>query len=174
VKNKLFIVLFSLSAFLTADAQTVETISEPTPVPSNIGKFTKNVRKIKYVEYDAEKVRFNVKIEPMSLPDGRKAAWFIIQTAASEVFFENIGGEETARVNFYGRITSKDKKSDGFFEEKLIVTATVEELGDKSTLKPLILRKIFALLPGKYQIGVVVRDEASGASGVKIIKFQIP
>jgi hypothetical protein len=172
VKIKLLIIL--LFAFLNVGAQTAETLGNLTPVPLTVGKFTKNVPREKYAVLKDEKVKFDVKTEPVNLPDGKKAVAVIIQTSAREIVFENIGGAETAKVGFYGRITSKDKKTDGFFEEKIITTATIEELTDSIKLKPVLLSKVFALPEGKYQIGVIVRDLISGARGVKIIKFQIP
>jgi hypothetical protein len=173
VKSELFIILLSFFAFLNVNAQTAETISELTPVPSNIGKFTKRARKIRYLDYSPTKVRFDVKIEPVSVSDGKKAVAINIRTKSSEIIFWNMGGVETGVVNFYGRITSKDKKTDGFFEEKITTTATVEELAE-GKVKAVILRKVFELPPGKYQIGVIVRDNVSGAHSVKIIKFQVP
>jgi hypothetical protein len=172
VKTELFIILFF--AFLNIDAQTAETPGNLTPVPLTVGKFTKNVPPEKYAVLKDEKVKFDVKTEPVTLPDGKIAVAVIIQTNARDIVFENIGGAETAKVSFYGRITSKDKKTDGFFEEKLNTTATIEELTDVTKLKPVMIRKVFSLPGGKYQIGVIVRDLISGARGVKIIKFQIP
>ncbi len=161
-------------ASFAVKAQTAETVSELTPVSSNIGKFTKNVPKyrdsILGISY---KIEFAVKVGTVNLPDGKKAVAVIIETRTSELVFETVGGQPTARINVYGRITSKDKTTDGFFEEKIIIGATIEELSDVSKMKSVILRRVFALPAGKYQIGVIVRDIITGMRGVKIIKFQI-
>ena len=165
-----FLICLLLTA-LTANAQTAETVSSLTPVSPYIGKFTKNVPRANYATTD-EKIKFDVKIEPVNLPDGKKAVAILIRTSTREIAFINIGGLYTARVNFYARITSKDKKTDGFFEERSETTASVEALANDQ-VKPVILRKVFALPAGKYQIGVIVRDLIAGGHGVKIVKFEI-
>lgn len=173
MKQLISILLFVLFAFSIADAQTAEIISELTPVPSNIGKFTKHVPKPQYETRYAEKIKFDVKIDPINLPNGKKAIAITIRITTDELWFENIGGIETARVKFYGRITSKDRQTDGFFEERQDFTMKIEELAD-GTVKPVVLRRVFDLPEGKYQIGVIVRDIFSGGQRVKIIKFLIP
>lgn len=158
----------------TIDAQTAASLSELTPVSSNIGKFTKKVPKYKGILGESYDIKFDVKIENVNLPPAKKAVAVVIETRATELVFEPVSDQPTARTNFYGRITSKDKITDGFFEEKIITEASVEELSDVSKMKSVTLRKVFALPAGKYQIGVIVRDLISGMRGVKIVKFEIP
>ena len=146
MKTKIFIGLLCLSASLNIKSQTAETTSELTPVPSNIGRFTKNVPKVKNpILDDDQEIRFDVKVEAVNPANGKKAFAVIIQTTNDQLVFENIGGKETARISIYGRITSKDKKTDGFFEETSTITATIEELSDFTKMKPIFLRKVFAL-----------------------------
>jgi hypothetical protein len=164
VKNKFLTALISLCVPFTANAQTAETISKLTPVSSNIGKFTKNVPKIRdSVLGKSYEIKFNVKTEPVNSPSEEKAVAVLIRIDPRELVFENVGGIETATVKFYGRVTSRDEKTDGFFEEILSASATIEELSDVSKLKPVTLRKVFTLTAGKYQIGIIVRDLRTGA-----------
>lgn len=179
MKSIIFIFFLFAIAFRFVDAQTSETISELTPVPTNVGKFVGRL--------SGKNLKFNAKIELIDLPDGKKGVVVTIKTNYNELPFEPIGGKPTARMTIYGRITSKDKKTDGFFEEKLVVSMTNEELAYSLHDKYVVLRKVFVLPESKYQIGIIVRDHylyeffdfyagdmLSIRRGIKIIKFQIP
>lgn len=172
---KITFLILLLFAALTINAQTAETLSELTPIPSNIGKFTKNVPKYKDrilgISYE---IKFDVKFESVNLSDGKKAvAVMILANRAEEFVFESLDDVPTARLSVYGRITSKDKSTDGFFEEKSTLIAPLEELNNIPKTRSVISRKVFALPAGNYQIGVIVRDLITKMRGVRIVKFQI-
>ncbi len=179
---KSIIFLIFLFSFVIANAQTSETISELTPVPSNVGKFSGRL--------PGKKLKFDVKVEFINLPDKKNGIALTIQTHYNELIFESIGGKPTSRLSVYGRIISNDKKIDGFFEEKITTSIEIDDLIDTRG-KFVTLRKVFELPDGKYQTGIIVRDLLSsydlsyhgdsldsGTSflkrGIKIIKFRIP
>ena len=59
------------------------------------------------------------------------------------------------------------------FEDPVITTATTEELTDAKDRKS-AYQKAVPLLPGTYKVDVIVRDVASGATGVRHIGFTVP
>lgn len=160
-------------SFSVVFAQSNETVSLLIPVPSNIGKFSKRLppNRNRFIEKD--NLKFEISVEPVNSPNNRKAIAVEIKTTYKELVFENIGGNETARLKFYGRITSKDKTTDGFFEEHLEELANVDDLVNGSN-KQVVLRKVFELPDGIYQIGIIITDSASGMRGVKVKRFNVP
>lgn len=178
---KSIIFLIFLFSFVIANAQTSETISELTPVPSNVGKFVGKL--------PGKSLKIAVKTEPINLSGEKWGLALTVQTNYKELNFENIGGQPTTRLTVYGRITSMDKKIDGFFEERVITSVKIDDLLNTRE-KFVTLRKVFELPAGKYQIGIIVRDHflyefsypgdtlLGGTSplkrGIKILKFQIP
>ena len=167
-----FTVFISVFMFVAINAQTSEQISQLTPVAPNIGKFTKKIPKNDSY-FDPSNLEFEPKVEVINLPEGKKGVAVIIQTHYKEVVFESIGGKYIARLNVYGRIISRDKTIDGFFEERLSETGDIDDLVNGAN-KHVALRKVFELPEGKFQIGIIVKDIASGNRGIKVIKFQIP
>jgi len=61
----------------------------------------------------------------------------------------------------------------GVFEDPVITTATQTELTEAKDRKS-AYQKAVALAPGTYKVDVIVRDVASGATGVKHIGFTVP
>ena len=61
----------------------------------------------------------------------------------------------------------------GVFEDPVITTATTEELSDAKGRKS-AYQKAVALAPGTYKVDVIVRDVASGATGVRHIALPVP
>jgi hypothetical protein len=61
----------------------------------------------------------------------------------------------------------------GLFEDPVITTATTEELSDAKDRKS-AYQKAVALAPGTYKVDVIVRDVASGATGVRHQGFTVP
>jgi hypothetical protein len=173
MKQMLLTVLFTLFACSIVNSQTSERVSKLTPVFANIGKFSKHPpKKIRDLITGTYKIQFDVSTEPINLADGKKGIAVTIKISNKELGFEPIGGKQTARISIYGRITSKNRKIDGFFEEGFDTVVT-EELVSGTNKSPVTFRRVFELPKGKYRIGVIVRDITSGMNGVKVIKFQI-
>ncbi len=170
----LLTVLLVLFALSDVNSQKTETVSKLIPVPANIGKFLKYPpKKIRSLIVRTYKIKFDINAERINLADSKKGIAVTIKISNKELGFESIDGKQTARISIYGRITSKNRKIDGFFEEGLDTVVTEEALDNDTNKSPLTLRKVFELPEGKYQIGVIVRDITSGMNGVKIFKFQI-
>lgn len=173
--NMLKICLFLsvyLFSFSVVSAQTDETINQLTPVPSNIGKFSKRLPRDKNSFFDKDNLKFEISVEPVNLPNNKKAIAIIIKTTYREITFESISDKIVSRLKIYGRITSKDEITDGFFEDFLKEQTNSSDF-DNQLDKEVVLRKVFELPDGKYQIGVIVKDWVSGLRGVKVKKFDI-
>lgn len=174
MKKFLLILFISFTSFLVlAKAQTLGTVSQLTPVASNIGRFSKRLPANRNLIINKDNLKFEVLTESINLPDNKKGVAVTIKTIYNEVVFENISDKVTARLEIYGRITSEDKTIDGFFEERLSENVKVADL-TKGLNKEIVLHKIFELSEGNYQIGVIFTDIASGIRGVKVIKFKVP
>jgi hypothetical protein len=87
--------------------------------------------------------------------------------------FQESGGLKQARINIFGRITSVAGRRSGTFEDPVITTATSQELLEAKDRKS-AYQKAVALTPGTYKVDVIVRDVASGATGVRHIGFTVP
>jgi hypothetical protein len=117
----------------------------------------------------------DAKVELVNLSNAKKGIAVIVQTSNRELIFdEGIDGKLKARVNIYGRVTSKNKTTDGFFEEKITVEMDNKSEYTKSLKNQVILRKVLELPKGKYQIVIALTDAFSGYRGIKVIKFQVP
>lgn len=172
MKRFLLLIFICLISFTVVRTQTSETVSHLIPVASNIGKFSKRLPKLSDRVINKDNLKFLVSAMPVNLPDNKEGVAITIQASSNDVSFEDIGGDPTARLKIYGRITSKDDKTDGFFEEKIEEIATIDELVN-SIDKKIVLRKVFELPEGNYQIGVIITDVFSGMRGVKVVKFDI-
>jgi 5-hydroxyisourate hydrolase-like protein (transthyretin family) len=98
---------------------------------------------------------------------------FTIQTENRDLSFQESGGLKQASINIFGRITSAAGRRAGNFEDSVITTATTEELLEAKDRKSAYQSSV-ALSPGTYKIDVVVRDIASGATGVRHQGFTVP
>ena len=98
---------------------------------------------------------------------------FTIQTENRDLVFEESGGLKQAHINIFGRITSVAGRRAGTFEDPVITTATSEELVEAKDRKS-AYQKAVALTPGTYKVDVIVRDVASGATGVRHVGFTVP
>ena len=163
----------SLVSTVFIKAQSSETVSELTPVPSNIGKFSKRLPPRKNRLINKDNLKFEIITEIVDLSENKKGVAVSIQVPYLEITFQNMGGKPTAMINIYGRITSKDEITDGFFEETLTEIIEIDELV-KAVNKNGTARKVFELPNGYYQIGVIITDRISQMRGVKVVKFQVP
>lgn len=170
MKRLVFIFFLFFCAGFAVNAQTSETISELTPVPPRTGRLLKKLPKgINYGEPWV--IEFDVKTDAVKLADGKTGIAVTIQTSIEELVFESVDDKPTARIKIYVRITSKDKTTAGFFEEKMIINGfSVTDLSEGGK-HPVTLKKIFALPEGNYKIAVLISDLYG--RGVKFVKFQI-
>ena len=118
-------------------------------------------------------LNFDVRVDYFRQSDERVITAFTIQTENRDLVFQESGGLKQARINIFGRITSVAGRRAGTFEDPVITYATSEELVEAKDRKS-AYQKAVALTPGTYKVDVIVRDVASGATGVRHIGFTVP
>ncbi|HYJ86159.1 MAG TPA: GWxTD domain-containing protein [Pyrinomonadaceae bacterium] len=118
-------------------------------------------------------LNFDIRVDFFRQSDERVITAFTIQTENKDLVFQDSGGLQEARINIFGRITSLAGRRSGTFEDPVITTATTQELTDAKDRKS-AYQKAIALAPGTYKVDVVVRDVASGATGVRRVGFTVP
>ena len=118
-------------------------------------------------------LNFDVRVDFFRQSDERVITAFTIQTENKDLVFQDSGGLQQARINIFGRITSVAGRRAGIFEDPVITTATTEELTSAKDRKS-AYQKAVALAPGTYKVDVIVRDVASGATGIRRIGFTVP
>lgn len=118
-------------------------------------------------------LNFDIRVDYFRQSDERVITAFTIQTENRDLVFQDSGGLQEARINIFGRITSVAGRRSGTFEDPVITTATTQELTDAKDRKS-AYQKAIALAPGTYKVDVIVRDVASGATGVRHIGFTVP
>lgn len=116
---------------------------------------------------------FDIRVDFFRQSDERVITAITIQTDNKDLVFQDSGGLQQARINIFGRITSVAGRRAGVFEDPVITTATSSELTDAKDRKS-AYQKAVALAPGYYKVDVIVRDVASGATGVKHQGFTVP
>ena len=118
-------------------------------------------------------LNFDVRVDFFRQSDERVITAITIQVENKDLVFQDSGGLQQARINIFGRITSVAGRRAGVFEDPVITTATTEELSDAKERKS-AYQKAVALAPGTYKVDVIVRDVASGATGVRHIPLPVP
>ena len=118
-------------------------------------------------------LNFDVRVDFFRQSDERVITAITIQVDNKDLVFQDSGGLQQARINIFGRITSVAGRRAGTFEDPVITTATIEELSDAKVRKS-AYQKAVALAPGTYKVDVIVRDVASGATGVRHIALPVP
>ena len=118
-------------------------------------------------------LNFEVRVDFFRQSDERVITAITIQVENKDLVFQDSGGLQQARINIFGRITSVAGRRAGVFEDPVITTATTEELNDARGRKS-AYQKAVALPPGTYKVDVIVRDVASGATGVRHIALPVP
>jgi GWxTD domain-containing protein len=98
---------------------------------------------------------------------------FTVQTDNRDLVFRDIGGLQSARLNITGRITSVAGRRVGFFEDSVTTTATSTELVEAKGRKS-AYQKAVTLVPGRYRVDVLVRDQESGAASLQHVGFEVP
>lgn len=118
-------------------------------------------------------LNFDVRVDFFRQSDERVITAITIQVENKDLVFQDSGGLQQARINIFGRITSVAGRRAGVFEDPVITTATTAELSDAKDRKS-AYQKAVALAPGTYKVDVIVRDVASGATGVRHIALPVP
>ncbi len=116
---------------------------------------------------------FDVRVDFFRQSDERVITAFTIQTDNQNLVFQDSGGLQQAQLNIFGKITHVSGRRAGVFEDPVITRATPEELTDAKGRKS-AYQKAVALSPGRYRVDVIVRDIASGATGVRHVGFEVP
>jgi hypothetical protein len=116
---------------------------------------------------------FNMRVDFFRLSDERVITTFTIQTENKDLVFQDSGGLQKATLNIFGRITALSGRRAGIFEDPVTTEATTDELTTAKTGKS-AYQKAVALPPGRYKVDVIVRDVASGATGIRNLGFEVP
>ena len=118
-------------------------------------------------------LNFDVRVDFFRQSDERVITAITIQVENKDLVFQDSGGLQQARINIFGRITSVAGRRAGTFEDPVITTATTQELSEAKDRKS-AYQKAVALAPGTYKVDVIVRDVASGATGVRHVALPVP
>ena len=118
-------------------------------------------------------LNFDVRVDFFRQSDERVITAFTIQTENNNLVFQDSGGLQQAQLNIFAKITHVSGRRAGIFEDPVITRATPQELLDAKERKS-AYQKAVALSPGRYRVDVIVRDIASGATGVRHIGFEVP
>jgi len=118
-------------------------------------------------------LNFDVRVDFFRQSDERVITAFTIQAENKDLVFQDSGGLQQARMNIFGRVTSVAGRRVTIFEDPVITTATPTELTEAKDRKS-AYQKAVPLPPGTYKVDVIVRDVASGATGIRHIGFTVP
>ena len=118
-------------------------------------------------------LNFDVRIDFFRQSDERVITAFTIQTENKDLVFQDSGGLQQARMNIFAKVTSVAGRRVGIFEDPVVTTATTAELTDAKERKS-AYQKAMPLPPGTYKVDVIVRDVASGATGIRHVGFTVP
>ena len=118
-------------------------------------------------------LNFDIRVDFFRQSEERVITAFTIQTENKDLVFQDSGGLQQARINIFGKITSVANRRVGIFEDPVITTATTQELTDAKDRKS-AYQKAVPLPPGTYKVDVIVRDVASGATGIRHVGFTVP
>jgi GWxTD domain-containing protein len=118
-------------------------------------------------------LNFEVRVDFFRQSDERVITAITIQVENKDLVFQDSGGLLQSRINIFGKITAVSGRRAGVFEDPVITTATAAELSDAKDRKS-AYQKAVALPPGTYKVDVIVRDVASGATGVRHIALPVP
>ncbi len=118
-------------------------------------------------------LNFDVRVDFFRQSDERVITAFTIQTDNQNLVFKDSGGLQQAQLNIFGKITHVSGRRAGVFEDPVITRATTEELTEAKGRKS-AYQKAVALPPGRYRYDIIVRDVASGATGVRHQGFEVP
>jgi GWxTD domain-containing protein len=116
---------------------------------------------------------FDLRVDFFRQSDDKVITAFTIQTDNQNLVFQDSGGLQQAQMNIFGKITHVSGRRAGVFEDPVVTRATPQELTEAKERKS-AYQKAVALAPGRYRLDVIVRDIASGATGVMHKGFEVP
>jgi GWxTD domain-containing protein len=148
--------------------QLLADLSRPPPI-----KFNDLASAVNTPVIEDNPLNFDMRVDFFRQSDERVITAFTIQTENKDLVFRNSGGVQQAQLNIFGKITHVSGRRAGNFEDPVITRATTEELNDAKGRKS-AYQKAVALAPGRYRVDVIVRDIASGATGVRHVGFEVP
>lgn len=148
--------------------QTLTDLSRPPQV-----KFNDLATAVNTGVVEENPLNFDIRVDFFRQSDERVITAFTIQTENRELTFTDSGGLQEARMNIFGKITSVAGRRVGIFEDPVITTATPQELTDAKDRKS-AYQKAVPLAAGTYKVDVIVRDVASGATGIRHVGFTVP
>jgi GWxTD domain-containing protein len=122
---------------------------------------------------DDSPLNFDVQAHFFRQSDNQVLTAFTIQAENKDLVFIDSGGLQTARLNIVGRISTITQRPAGRFEDSVVTTALPTELVDAKGRRS-AYGKAVILLPGRYRLDVMVRDVASGATGIRHYGFEVP
>jgi GWxTD domain-containing protein len=118
-------------------------------------------------------LNFDMRIDFFRQSDERVITAITLQADNKDLVFQDKGGIQTARINIFGKVTSVSGRRAGIFEDPVETNATPTELAEAKDRKS-AYQKAIALPPGTYKVDVIVRDVASGATGIRHMGFTVP
>jgi GWxTD domain-containing protein len=122
---------------------------------------------------DDNPLNFDVRVDFYRQSDERVITAITIQAENKDLVFQDSGGIQRARMNIFGRIIAVSGRRVALFEDPVETTASPAELAEAKERKS-AYQKALPLQPGTYKVEVVVRDIASGATGVRKVGFTVP
>jgi len=118
-------------------------------------------------------LNFDVRVDFFRQSDERVITAITIQAENKDLVFQDSGGIQRARMNIFGRVIAVSGRRVAIFEDPVETTASPAELSDAKERKS-AYQKAIPLQPGTYKVEVIVRDIASGATGVRKVGFTVP
>lgn len=174
MKFYLSIIFLTLTFFLNVNAQDSEEISQLTPIRKPTKSELKKLKKLSSINVcplGADIIDVSITVEPKILSNGKKVTVIKADFRSNSLFFKEIEKEQSlAAINVYGKITSIDEKLNGTFEEAINFVFTKEH---KVKLETLLFKRIFELPEGKYKLTFAARDTQTGATGARVVKFEV-
>src|ERR1700704_3116306 len=148
--------------------QLLEELSRPPAI-----KFNDLASAVNTPVIEDNPLSFDLRVDFFRQSDERVITAFTIQTDNQNLVFQDSGGLQQAQLNIFGKITHVSGRRAGIFEDPVITRATPQELTEAKDRKS-AYQKAVALAPGRYRVDVIVRDIASGATGVRHVGFEVP
>jgi len=148
--------------------QVLADLSRPPPI-----KFNDLASAVNTPVIEDNPLSFDLRVDFFRQSDERVITAFTIQTDNQNLVFQDSGGLQQAQLNIFGKITHVSGRRAGIFEDPVITRATSQELTETKDRKS-AYQKAVSLSPGRYRVDVIVRDVASGATGVRHMGFEVP
>ena len=161
-----------LTFLLNVKAQTSLQTTELIPYTTWLKKRLEETKKFVCI-FDLggkpAKLKAVFEVEPKILQNGETIVLITVKTTTNDVVFEEIDKDIATKIDYFGRITSKDQTIDGVFQDQKIFVSDEDQL---TRLQPITYTKSVQLPIGKYTLNFRISDN-SGNFATKKIKFEI-